>query len=260
MGWLGRWFGRKPPSSSQKSLSGAQSVPVEWSSSQPHLALLEKFLSALEVKDSFLEWWTPAFEMSPQRVIDDMVEHGVLEPLLLLEKFEFCYTVADLKQMLSSSGLKVSGKKAELARRLFEADPKGMERLCAQRVILRCSPAASQAVSRWKAERVKAFETATDDVIAALRNRLFKEAIRTADAYRKNKFESPVHPGVEAMTIKPAPRSIEERASNLARVFTLRPKLLEGLQPERWESAFPPTPTVLSPEQWEGLYLTVCFR
>ena len=40
------------------------------------------------------------------------------------------------------------------------------------------------------------------------------------------------------MTIKPAPRSIEERAKELATVFTMRPKILEGLQPEQWEGLY----------------------
>jgi hypothetical protein len=140
--------------------------------------------------------------------------------------------------MLSSRGLKVSGKKAELIQRLLEADPKGIEVPHAHRMILRCTPAASQAVSRWKAEQARSFETASDSVIAALRNRHFKEAIRTADAYRKNKFEPPIHPGVAAMTIKSAPRSIEERAKDLATVFTMRPKILNDLQPEQWEGLY----------------------
>lgn len=238
MAWLERWLGRKPPSRPQELISEAQLVPTNWASSQLHLALLEKFLSARESKDGFPDFWAPAFEMSPQCVIDDMVAHGALEPLPVTEKFEFCYTLAELKKILSSNGLKASGKKAELVRRLFEADPKGMENLCAHRTILRCTPAASQAVARWEAECVKAFETATDNVIAALRNRHFKEAIHSADAYCKNKFEPPVHPGVAAMTIKPTPRSIEERAKDLATVFTMRPKILNGLQPEQWEGLY----------------------
>ncbi|MGB6134714.1 MAG: SAP domain-containing protein [Acidobacteriaceae bacterium] len=206
-------------------MSEAQSVPANWASSQPHLALLEKFLSAREVKSSFLEFWAPAFDMNPQRVIDGLIAHRALE---------LAPTVADLKTMLSSRGVKVSGKKAELIQRLLEADPKGMEALYAHRMILRCTPAASQAVAEWKIECMKAFETASDNVIAALRNRLFKEAIRTADAYRKSKFEPPVHPAQEAMTIKLTPHSIEERANDLAAVFTMRPKILKGLHPEQW--------------------------
>jgi len=229
MEWFGGWSRRKPPSLSQESKSEAQLVPANWASSQLHLALLEKFLSAREVKNCFLELWAPAFGTNPQRVIDGLIAHGALE---------LAPTVADLKMMLSSRGLKVSGKKAELIQRLLEADPKGMKVLYAHRMILRCTLVASQAVSRWKAEQARAFETASDCVIAALRNRHFKEAIRTADAYRKNKFEPPIHPGVAAMTIKSAPRSIEERAKDLATVFTMRPKILNELQPEQWEGLY----------------------
>ncbi len=229
MGWFGRWLGRKPPSSSREPVSKAQLVPANWASSQPHLALLEKFLSAREVNNWFLDLWVPAFGTNPQRVIDGLIAQGALE---------LAPTLADLKMMLSSRGLKVSGKKAELIQRLLEADPKGMEAPYAHRMILRCTPAASQAVSRWKTEQAKAFETAADNVIAALRSRHFKEAICTADAYRKNKFEPPVHSGISAMTIEPAPRSTEERANDLATVFTIRPKILNELKPEQWEGLY----------------------
>jgi hypothetical protein len=219
-------------------LSDAQLVPPNWASSQPHLALLERFLSAREAKDGVPDFWAPAFGMSRQRVIDGMVAHGTLEPVPLLEKIEFCHTVAELKKILSSRGLKVNGKKAELVQRLLEADPKGTQKLCAHRIILRCTPAASQAVASWEAEQATVFETATNDVIAALRNRNLKAAIRAADAYRNNKFEPPVHPAQEAMTIHPVPRSIQERTNDLAKVFTMRPKILKGLQPEQWEGLY----------------------
>jgi len=219
----------KPPSSSQESRSETQLAPANWASSQPHLALLEKFLLAREVKDWFLELWAPAFGTNPQRVIDGLVADGALE---------LAPTVADLKVMLSSRGLKGSGKKAELIQRLLEADPKGMEVRFAHRMILRCTPAASQVVGRWKAECAKAFEAAADNVIAALRNRHFKEAIRTADAYRKNKFTPPLPSGAAAMMITPAPRPIEERTKELATVFTMRPKILKELQPKQWEGLY----------------------
>lgn len=238
MGLLDRWLGRKPSFSSHEVVFEAQLAPANWAIRQPHLALLKRFLSAREASDGFPDFWAPAFDMSPQRIIDGMIAHGALEPLPLLEKFEFCYTVVELKKILSSQGLKVSGKKAEMVRRLFEADPKCMEKLCAHQTILRCTPAAIQVVARWQVECAKALETATDSVVAALRNRHFKEAIRTADAYRKNKFEPPIHPGVAAMTIKSAPRSIEERAKELATVFSMRPKILNELQPEQWEGLY----------------------
>jgi len=238
MRWFNSRLGRKPPNSTLESISEAQLAPVNWASSQLHLALLKRFLSAREAKDGFPDFWASAFGKSPKRVIDELVAHGALEPLPLQETIESCHTVAELKGMLSSHGLQVSGKKAELVRRLIEADPKGMEQLYVDRIILRCTPAASQAVSRWEDERAKSFETATDDMIAALRNRHFKTAICIADAYRRSKFEPPVHPAQEAMTIHPAPRSIEERTDDLATVFTMHPKILGGLRPEQWDGLY----------------------
>jgi len=238
MGWLNRWLGRKPHSSSQESIFEAKLGPANWANNQLHLALLKRFLSGREAKEGFPDFWAPAFGKDSKRVIDELISHGALEPLPLLETIEICHTVVELKKILSSHDLKVSGKKVELARRLLEVDPKGMERLYAHRMILRCTPMASQAVSRWEIDRAQAFDTATDEVITSLCNRDYKMAIRTADAYRKSKFEPPVHPAQEAMTIHPTPRSIEERANELATVFAMRPRILEGLQPEEWEGLY----------------------
>jgi hypothetical protein len=238
MEWFDRWLGRKPPSSSQKSASDTQLVPINWASSQPHLALLQRFLSARDAEDGAPDYWEPMFGMRPRHVIDGMIALGLLEPVPLLEKIEICYTGAELKKILSSRGLKVSGKKAEQARRLVEADPEGMEKLLVHRKVVRCAPAASEVVSTWIAEQEKSSETATDGVIAALRRRDFKSAIRIADAYRESKFQPPNHPAQDAMTIKPTSRSIDERAKDLATVFTMRPKILTELQPEQWEGLY----------------------
>jgi hypothetical protein len=105
-------------------------------------------------------------------------------------------------------------------------------------MVLRCVPAAGQAVSRWKAECATAFETATDDLSAALHNRDFNAAIRVSDSYRKGKFNPPHDPRMDMFAIKPAPRSIKERAEELATVFTMRLKSLEELQPEQREGVY----------------------
>ena len=46
-------------------VSDTQLVPTNWASSQPHLALLKRFLSAREAKDGVPDFWAPAFGMSP---------------------------------------------------------------------------------------------------------------------------------------------------------------------------------------------------
>jgi hypothetical protein len=213
-------------------------VPINWASSQPHLALLLRFLTARDAEHGVPDHWEPMFGMRPQRVIDGMVALGLLEPVSLLEKIEICHTGAELKNLLSSRGLKVSGKKSEQARRLIEADPEGLEKLLMHRKVIRCAPAVSAIVSAWVAEQEKSAETAIDGVIVALRRHDFKTAMRIADTYSESKFRPPNHPAQDAMTIKSAPRSREKREADLAMVFTLRPKILDGMQPEQWEGLY----------------------
>lgn len=213
-------------------------MPANWASSPIHLAILERFLSVRDTKGGVPDFWAPALGMSPQRVVNRLFALGLLEPVPLPEAVEFCHTGAELKKLLSSRGLKVSGRKAEQARRLIEADPDGMEKLCAHRKLARCTPAASQIVLEWLAKQADSFDKATDDVITALRARQFKAAVNIADVYAKSTFHPPIHPEEDAMTIRSAPRPIEERAAALANVFTMRPKILNGLTPEQWDGLY----------------------
>jgi hypothetical protein len=238
MGLLDRWFRRKPFPSPKESISEAQVVPANWAGSPTHLALLERFLSVRDAKTGVPDFWAQALGIHPERVIDGMLALGLLESASLLEKVEFGHTGAELKKMLSSRGLKVSGKKAEQTRRLIEADPDGMEKLCSHRKLVRCTPSVSQVVLEWLAKEAESFNKATDDVILALRLRQFKTAVSIADVYRNSKFNPPVHPAQDAMTIKSTPRPMEERAADLAVVFTMRPKILNGLKPEQWDGLY----------------------
>ena len=101
------------------------------------------------------DFWEPIFNAHPQSIVDEMLELRLLEPVPLLEKVSFCHTGAELKQMLSSRGLKVSGKKAEQAQRLIESDLEGTDRLYRHRKIVRCAPAVSQIVMDWTAEQTR---------------------------------------------------------------------------------------------------------
>lgn len=235
MGWLGRWLGRKPDSSPQPSRPSADCVPADWASSPPHLALLQRFLSLRDARTGVPDHWQSMFGTHPQDVVESLLALHLLEPVSLAETIEFCHTGAELKKLLAARGLKVSGRKADQAQRLLDADPEGVRHLSLEHKIVRCTPAASQAVQAWLDHQARTLELATDETIAALRRRQWKTAIQIGDAYRDKRFEPPVHPAQEALTIRPGPRTIEERAAELAKTFTMRPKILEGLDLEQWE-------------------------
>lgn len=230
MGWLTKWLGRRPDVLSQPSPPRTTTIPADWASSPPHLALLQRFLSMRDARTVVPDHWAPLFGTHPRNVVEAFVALHVLEPASLVETLEFCHTGAELKKLLKERNLKVSGKKAEQAQRLLEADPEEMRRLAAEHQVVRCTLGASQAVQVWLDHEAQAREAATDETIAALRSRKFQTAIRIADTWRKSRFEPPVHPAQE-----PAPRTLEERAAEVARTFTLRPKILTRLEPEQWE-------------------------
>jgi hypothetical protein len=235
MGWISRLIGGRPVSRPQESARRKALVPADWATSPAHLAVLERFLSMRDATNSVPDYWEPLFGMAPQRVVDQMVALKLLEPAPLLAVIEFCHTGAELKKMLASRGLKVSGRKAEQAHRLIEADPDGMEKLHRDRKIAQCAPAVAEVVRNWISEQERLFDQTTDEVIAALRQRDVKRAISVADAYWETRFRPPHHPVQDAITIKTPARSLADRATEMATVFRMRPQILSGLRPEEWE-------------------------
>lgn len=250
MNWISRIFRREPVAETPPSLRPSTTitllqqsiVPADWTNSQPHLAMLQRFVSMRDGEIGVPEHWQPMFGVTPRKVVEALVKGKILEEITLVEKIQFCHTGADLRKLLAARGLKVSGKKAEQAQRLLDADAEGMLQLCGKRKVLTCSSEAKQAVAAWVRERNDALVEAADKVIAALLQRRFKDALELADAYRKTRFEVPVQPGQDAITIKTPQRSVEERIADLARIFTLRPKILKDLPSD----------------DWEGLYLNHC--
>lgn len=247
MGWISRLLGKEtslrtatiPPLPPQRPSKKLELLPADWVDSPPHLAILQRFVKARDSDNGVPDYWKPMFGVDPSLVVAALVRGGALEEAQLRDKIEICNTGVQLKEMLASRGLKVSGKKADQVERLIGADPEGMKAAFGKRQLLRCSAEAALAVDAWKQKRVAALSSAADETILALRGKRFVEAIRIADSYKKERFELPVHPDQEAMTSKLTPKPLNERARELAQVFVMKPRILRGL----------------SSEQWEGLYL-----
>ena len=228
--------GRKRESSPPPLLPRTTAIPADWASRPTYLAVLQRFLSLRDARTGVPEYWEPMFGTHPRHVVEALLQLHLLEPASLAETVESCHTGADLKKLLAARGLKVSGRKAEQAQRLIEADPEGMRSFAAEHQVVRCSPGRESRPSSRRLDcQAQALETATDELIAALRNRQFKTAIQIADAWRNQRFEPSVHPAQEAMTIPSQLRTLEERTREVAAMFTLRPKILRGLSPDEWE-------------------------
>jgi len=237
MGWLNRLLGHRAVASPPEKLSppSTATIPADWASQPSYLAVLQRFLSLRDARTGVPEYWEPMFGTPPRHLVERLLQLHLLEPASLAETIEYCHTGVELKKLLKDRGLKVSGRKAEQAQRLLDADPEGMRRFAAEHPIVGCSSEARQAVESWLYRQAQALETATDELITALRNRQFKIAIQIADAWRAQQFRPPIHPDQEAMTIPSQPRNLDDRVREVAGMFTLRPKILKRLDADQWE-------------------------
>lgn len=156
MEWLSRRLGWKPDSPPLSGKTRVTTIPAEWASSPPHLAVLQRFLSPRDARTGVPDHWEPMFGTHPRNVVDGLLAIHLLEPASLLETIEFCHTGAELKKLLKERGLKASGRKAEQAQRLLDADPEGMRHFFAEHKIVCCTPAASRAVETWLDQQAQA--------------------------------------------------------------------------------------------------------
>lgn len=154
-------------------------------------------------------------------------------------------TIADLKKLLKERGLKVSGKKQELADRLVVADEVGMSKLhAAKKMAIECSPEIRPRILQYAADKEREFEGAISEALVALRNMDFEKASRTIGAYESKQIHLPtrglrIDVGTGTPTefySRPAPaRETAADVAVLKEIFSLRPKILSELAESEWK-------------------------
>lgn len=96
-------------------------------SSPAHLLLLSKFRNSdSPTKYRNADNWSAALKEKPAKVIEQFIKEGMLEPAELPELVDYKFKASDLKSMLKEKGLKISGRKEDLIKRLIENDSKEM--------------------------------------------------------------------------------------------------------------------------------------
>ena len=153
--------------------------PTEQQAEATRLQLLWRFVRPCSPDDVLRDGgWTERLGESPQKAIQRFVDEGLLEQLPLDERLDALLKVPDLKKMLKSRGLAVSGKKAQLIERLLEADRQGVESEIKGTPLLRCSTRGKEkAEQQGQAERDRR-EAVEQQVMDALRQRQYAAASR----------------------------------------------------------------------------------
>jgi hypothetical protein len=114
-----------------------------------HSLFLSRFLRPalphLNGNERQLAEWTTALGKSPESALDRFKTAGLLVPFsptgddMLASAVDSIYGVAQLKVMLKSRALKLSGKKNELVVRLLAGDSQGLAREIGDLGLFHCS-------------------------------------------------------------------------------------------------------------------------
>ena len=149
----------------------------DWRSSNAHLLLLSKFRQP-EGADRFQndQNWAAALGESSRTAIRALRSAGMLRACELHELLEAKFKGSDLKRMLKAAGLKVSGRKAELALRLAENDEAGARQAVGDFFALRCTTEGEGVAEQFLAQQEKIRKNVESAVYNKLREQDFKGA------------------------------------------------------------------------------------
>lgn len=216
-------FGRK----GETNTSSARAA--NWTPSEAHLLLLSKFLVGQQLDHMTGDYWHVPLRELPEAAIARFIAMGWLVSASLAQKLESRFNAGDLKPLLKSRRLRVSGRKGELIDRLIAADEAGMSALVADMKVYQCSPEARARAEQYRLEQAQVRAAAEASAVNQLRARDFRGASLTVSAYE---------------SVQVFPRGIGIDWSNpntfrdvalLTAIFELRPRILDGLAEGEWE-------------------------
>lgn len=128
----------------------------DWKESTSHLFLLSMFVRPRTLESitqpGWRERWREVLGEEPEPAIERLIDQGMIEPAGVEARLAHRYRVADLKSMLRERGLRVSGRKGELIRRLLEADPDSLEEAVADASVFECSVEGHEIAEKYQAD------------------------------------------------------------------------------------------------------------
>lgn len=241
MSIFSKWFGKTaepPPVASGTGKPTTQLPPgilaaVEWRNNEIHLMLLQRFLDLGTLESGVPSHWESELGEPPIVTVQRFIQMGLLTAASLARTVEYRHSAAELKTLAKERGLKVSGRKDELAQRLVDTDSTGMEILVREKPVFTCSQEARAVVEQYMSAKSDALDLALNEVRSSLAARDFATAIVTARTYQSKQIV--ILPPNPLLLTEPT-KSLDEEVAYLKTVFSLRPKILQGLNSEDRES------------------------
>lgn len=126
----------------------------KWQESEAHLQLLTRFCNG-DSPDTYRdsEDWESVLDEKPQKAIERLRDESMLQPADLSRLLDHKFTVAELKGMLKTKGLKVSGQKVEIIQRLIDIDTTGMRAVTKGSTVYECTSQGAHLAESYLKER-----------------------------------------------------------------------------------------------------------
>jgi hypothetical protein len=185
-----------------------------------HLMLLGKFSRPHLGTGPWGDQWSAALGEDGNEALRRFVEAGFLVRCSVPEQLAFKCSSVQLKQMLRNRGLKLSGRKDEMAERLCKAAPAEMEKAVAGMDLLAYSESGQQLAGEFFARRDETHRVA----LASLRERNPGLACRVVSEFQ----DALGFPEIPMFQTKPD-------LADVTSVFSLRPRILAGVNEEALE-------------------------
>jgi len=194
---------------------------------QAELLLLSKFLYP-QALDYFKEtsYWDEVLKEPQISIIERFIKDGLITNASSSSVMDYQYNTTKLKSMLKERGLKVSGLKADLIKRLVSADPDGIKQITDNHKLLECSEKGRIIAQNYLAEARERKNKAIRDSQEAIKTNCYEEAIKIV-----SRFESEqVFP--RGYNIDWDNPDIKRDHAIIKYMFSGKPKILKNLNDE----------------------------
>jgi hypothetical protein len=204
---------------------------LNWKKSPAHLILLSNFTSPRTINDfSKHDVWKNALGETPSKAIKRFTDDGYLIIGNVSVSLDYKFKVTDLKKLLKTRELKVSGNKSVLIQRLIDADPVGIKKEISGVQVFVCSDIGKSFIEEYKESEKRKRLFAEEKTIAYLEKRKFKNASQTIALDEADQ----VFPRGIGIDWKYYDTKRDEKV--LKYIFESLPKIIIGIKKEKLET------------------------
>ncbi|MHA2248040.1 MAG: SAP domain-containing protein [Candidatus Hodarchaeales archaeon] len=220
-------------------LSGTSSAkPVNTLLDDNHKALLSLFLKprSLDI-DTWQDIWSGTFRKPYMWAIREFIDKNLLTRPTVEESLIGGLRIADIKPILREHGLKLSGRKAELVKRLVEQLPNEAKELASKlKDIYVCTETGSSIAQQWKDDANKRRTETEEKMGVKIAEGNFRQAFRLRERLRKT-IPEPMQASYGGGSVGGESSWDDQDELSMRAIYQIDPKSIPSMTPEEVKKA-----------------------